>query len=93
MAPTHISFGGNNRTVAIRMPDSRPHRLEHRLSSPSIEPYIAIYAILKSILLGLDNPDIINKIPKTFGNAFDDQYNLVALPKSRQEALSLFKFI
>ena len=93
MTPTHVSFGGNNRTVAIRIPDALPKRLEHRLSSSSVEPYIAIYAILKSILMGLDNPDIINKIPKIFGNAFDEQYKLVALPTSRQEALALFKLI
>ena len=92
MTPTHVSFGGNNRTVAIRMPDSLPKRLEHRISSPSIDSYLAIYAILQSILMGLDNPDIINKIPKTFGNAFDTQYNLVPLPTSRKEAMRLFNF-
>ncbi len=93
MTPTHVSFGGNNRTVAVRIPDSWPKRLEHRLASPSVEPYIAIYAILKSILMGLDNPGIINKIPKIFGNAFDEQYKLIPLPKSYQEALALFKLI
>jgi len=91
MTPTHVSFGGNNRTVAVRIPDLEIKRLEHRIASTSIDPYLAIYTILKSILMGLENPDIINKIPKIYGNAFDPQYNLTPLPKTLKEAMILFK--
>ncbi|MFY9590140.1 glutamine synthetase [Rickettsia endosymbiont of Halotydeus destructor] len=91
MAPTNISFGGNNRTVALRIPDSMPKRLEHRLSSPSTDPYIAIFTILKSILLGFQFPENINDITKIYGNAFDEQYNLISLPKSPEESFKLFK--
>nr|WP_253307916.1 palindromic element RPE3 domain-containing protein [Rickettsia endosymbiont of Ceutorhynchus assimilis] len=91
MAPTNISFGGNNRTVAVRIPDSYPKRLEHRLASPITDPYIAIFTILKSILLGFQYPENINNITKIYGNAFDEQYNLISLPNSPSESFKLFK--
>ncbi|WP_341789954.1 glutamine synthetase [Rickettsia endosymbiont of Polydrusus tereticollis] len=91
MAPTNISFGGNNRTVALRIPDSYPKRLEHRLASPTTDSYIAIFTILKSILLGFQAPENINNITKIYGNAFDEQYNLISLPKSPSESFKLFK--
>ncbi|ABE04760.1 glutamine synthetase [Rickettsia bellii] len=91
MAPTHVSYGGNNRSVAIRTPNVAPKRLEHRLSSPETDPYIAIFTILKSILLSLKFPNSIKKTEKIYGNAFDPQYNLTPLPTSAQESFKLFK--
>ncbi|WP_347938808.1 glutamine synthetase family protein [Rickettsia oklahomensis] len=91
MAPTHISYGGNNRSVAVRIPDSFPKRIEHRLSSPETDPYIAIFTILKSILLALKSPNSLQKIEKIYGNAFDHQYNLTPLPTSSYESFMLFK--
>jgi len=91
MTPTHVSYGGNNRSVAIRTPDSIPKRLEHRLSSPETDPYIAIFTILKSILLSLKFPNSIKKIEKIYGNAFDPQYNLIPLPNSIEESYTLFR--
>ncbi|MGX6960194.1 MAG: glutamine synthetase [Rickettsia endosymbiont of Pentastiridius leporinus] len=91
MAPTHVSYGGNNRSVAVRTPNSQPKRLEHRLSSPDTDPYIAIFTILKSILLALKSPDSVKNIEKIYGNAFDSQYNLTPLPSSAQESFILFK--
>ena len=79
MAPTHISNGGNNRTTLIRIPDLAPKRLEHRLASADAEPYKVIYAILYSIYSGLKNPEQITKLDKTFGNAYDPQYNLTKI--------------
>ncbi len=90
MAPTNVSFGNNNRTVAVRIPDSSPRRVEHRIANPLTDPYLAIFTILNSILLGLEFPDKINNINKIYGNAFDQQYHLVPLPKSLAEALALF---
>lgn len=91
MAPTHVSYGANNRSVAVRTPYSMPKRLEHRLSSPEADPYIVIFTILKSILLSLKFPHSLKKIEKIYGNAFDPQYNLTPLPKSAQESFILFK--
>lgn len=91
MAPTHVSFGGNNRTVSLRIPDLLPRRLEHRLSCPLTDPNIAIFTILKSILLGLQLPENISNIPKIYGNAYDAQYNLTPLPCSKEEAVKFFR--
>jgi glutamine synthetase len=87
MAPTHISFGGNNRSVAIRIPDVKPRRLEHRVSSPETDEYLATYAILHAIYQGLTKPQIIGKHSKIHGNAFDKQYELERFPLSIEEAI------
>jgi len=79
MAPTHICYGGNNRTVAIRIPDSQPRRLEHRLAAASAEPSLVIYSILNSIDNGLKNPKSIKPAEKIHGNAWDAQYGLVEI--------------
>lgn len=76
MAPTHISWGGNNRTCLIRIPDSLPRRIEHRLAGANIDPIYPIYAILSSVLDGLENSKLLKDHPKTYGNAYDQQYNL-----------------
>ncbi len=79
MAPTHISYGGNNRTTLIRIPDLLPRRLEHRLASADADPHKVICAILNSIYSGLKHPEQIAKLDKTYGNAYDPQYNLVKI--------------
>lgn len=76
MAPTHICYGGNNRTVAIRIPDSMPKRLEHRVAAASADPASVIYAILASIVKGLSSQVDTKIYAKIFGNAFDKQYGL-----------------
>ncbi len=83
MAPTHISWGGNNRSVLIRIPDSLPRRLEHRLAAASADPAEVIFAILDSIKQGILSYEDVLPIEKTHGNAFDEQYRLVPiiLPK------------
>ncbi len=79
MAPTHISYGNNNRTVMIRMPDSHPKRLEHRLAAANANPYLVIYAILNSIFQGIPNYTKINRLEKIYGNAFNSEYNLMTI--------------
>jgi len=79
MAPTHIAWGGNNRSLLIRIPDSLPRRLEHRLAAASADPAEVIFAILDSIRQGILSYDNISHIAKTHGNAFDKQYSLVPI--------------
>ena len=76
MAPTHISYGGNNRTTMIRIPDSLPKRLEHRLAAANANPVDIVYNMLLSIDKGLKNQRTITNLQKTFGNGFDPQYAL-----------------
>ncbi len=72
MAPINLSWGGNNRTTAIRIPSSMPRRLELRVASASSE-FISIAIILvTSILYGLKfNNEVIMKnfVERTYGNA------------------------
>ena len=92
MAPTHVCFGGNNRSAAIRIPDAQPRRLEHRVSSPETNEYLAVCAILHAIYQGLSKPSSIGSHHKIHGNAFDEQYNLEKLPANIETAAKLFKF-
>lgn len=82
-APTHIAWGGNNRTVLIRIPNSLPRRLEHRLAGANADPAAVIFAVLDSVKCGLTDDDKeIFYLPKIYGNAFDAQYKLQKIEKN-----------
>ena len=51
-APSYASYGGNNRTQMLRIPEG--NRIEHRCVDGSANPYLALVAILASGLDGLD---------------------------------------
>lgn len=91
MAPTHISWGGNNRTTTVRIPDSQPinRRIEYRLPHANSNPQMAVIIILLSALYGLDDKLIPQQ--RTYGNAFDEIYELPRLPKTLQEAQNKFE--
>lgn len=91
MAPTTISWGGNNRSTIIRVPDVKPEekRIEFRLAPSSADPDIALMCLMIGIKNGLDK-DL--KLPeRIYGNAYDLQYNLRSLPKSLEEAKMAFE--
>lgn len=90
LAPTHISYGKNNRTTALRIVIEYPKRLEHRLAAPSLNPYLGLYVIIKSLYIALKFPPSINKSYNVYGNAFDSQYNLTPLPPNLEIACSDF---
>lgn len=90
MAPTHISFGNNNRSVAVRIPQIGHKRLEYRIASNAVDLYLAITAILMQVYIGMRSPNMITQLDKTYGNAFDPIYNLQALPKTLSEAAAMF---
>lgn len=89
MAPCNVSFGSNNRSVAVRIPNLVPKRLEHRVSSPLADSYLAIFVILKAIYSGIKNPTIISSHNKIYGNAFDEQYGLTPFPKNLKESMTM----
>lgn len=71
-APTKICWGKNNRSTAIRIPDSKPKRIEHRVSGADANPHAVISAVVDAANYG-----IINKIQPdepVFGNAWEDKY-------------------
>lgn len=91
MAPTHIAYGNNNRTSVVRTPDSFPRRLEHRVSSASANIYLVLFAIIRALSLGIENPKLIKQYSKLYGNAFDPQYELEVLPKTISDANKYFE--
>lgn len=78
MAPTHVCWGGNNRSVMIRIPDSLPKRLEHRLAGANTCPATVITSIVETLLSGMVSYDhqALASYTKTYGNAYDEQYKL-----------------
>jgi glutamine synthetase len=51
-APAYVAYGGNNRTVLLRVPEAG--RVEHRGVDGSANPYLALTAILAAGLDGID---------------------------------------
>ncbi len=51
-APAYVSYGGNNRTVMLRVPE--PGRVEHRGVDGSANPYLAATVVLAAGLDGID---------------------------------------
>lgn len=83
---TKVSWGFNNRTTAIRLPDSgaESKRLEFRLASNEND-----LALLLSILLAafIDGAQREYELPRPiYGNANDEQYQLTSLPRNLAEA-------
>lgn len=50
--PTHVTFGGNNRTAMLRIP--APGRVEHRGVDGGASPHLATAAILAAGLAGIE---------------------------------------
>lgn len=88
MAPTKVCYGNNNRSVAVRIPGTKPMRLEHRACSNNTDPTTAIFVILKSALLGIQ--DKYKHYIKIFGNAFDEQYELESIASNLSQAEKFF---
>lgn len=89
-APTTISWGPNNRSAALRLPnkplDSK--HIEHRVAGTNADPWLCILAILAGVAHGLEHK--VYPQEAVHGEASDPQYDLEPLPDYR-EALSLFQ--
>lgn len=87
-SPTHISWGSNNRTCLIRIPDSHQdpasRHIEFRMPVPNADVYLVSAITILTIYLGLKNK--LEPIAKTYGNAFDKQYNLEEIPRNIEAA-------
>ena len=84
--PTTVSWGGNNRTTAVRVPTSCPisRRIEHRVAGADSDPYLVIKTILQAAEYGIENK--IAPPAKIYGIASNEQYSLPKLPMSLEEA-------
>jgi glutamine synthetase len=56
LAPTTVSWGIENRTSAIRIPDgsAEARRIEHRVSGADANPYLVLTVILNAVLDGIE---------------------------------------
>ena len=86
-APTHITYGSNNRSAMLRMPQSR-FALENRAADMCMNPYLGLGMMLAATVDG-----VVNKIDP--GKSVDEdlyvmdekrQQKLTALPRNLLEA-------
>jgi glutamine synthetase len=86
-APTTASWGANNRTVAIRLPD-KPHshkHIEHRMAGADAAPEAVIAVILAAIHDGLSRR-IVPASPQIYGDASLEMYQLPKVPLTLADA-------
>jgi glutamine synthetase len=86
-APVTVSWGTNNRTVAVRLP-TKPldnKHIEHRVAGSDANPQDVLAAILAGIHYGLANA--CDPGAPTYGDAALPQYMLAPLVRSLEEAI------
>jgi glutamine synthetase len=85
--PCKICWGSNNRSAAIRIPDSKGNdrRIEYRIAAANACPYNVLLVILSGALYGIKNK--ISPPNKLYGNAFLEQYEFDLLPNYHQAKL------
>lgn len=90
-APGYVSYGGNNRTVMLRVPDGG--RIEHRGVCGSANPYLASSGLLAAGLDGVENSLKPGKPVTTdlfrLGDAEIDQLGIDRLPGTLIHAAEL----
>ena len=88
-APTGVSWGYENRTVALRIPNSptKARRIEHRVAGGDINPYLLLTAILGAAYIGLSEKAVA-PAPIT-GNAYAQ--TLPQLAEDWETAIDLFE--
>ena len=90
-APTTLTWGVDNRTVALRVlaGSSKSCRLETRVIGSDVNPYLAMAGALAAGLYGIKNKLKI-KQPATVGNGYRN-YSKGTLPKTLDEATKMMK--
>jgi glutamine synthetase len=90
-APTTLTWGLDNRTVALRILSggSQSCRLETRVIGSDVNPYLAMAACLAAGLYGIKNK-LKLKQPATVGNGYKDYSNGI-LPSTLIEATQQMK--
>lgn len=86
-APTFASWGYENRTVALRVPESPnvARRIEHRVSGADANPYLVLASILSGALHGIENKIEPNAPVK--GDAYSAFDETFALPNTWDAAI------
>jgi glutamine synthetase len=90
-APTTLTWGADNRTVALRILSGSAGscRLETRVIGSDVNPYLAMAGCLAAGLYGIKNKLELHQLPTT-GNGYKDNSN-GTLPKTLIEATQQMK--
>ena len=85
-APTHICWGPNNRTTALRLPNkpSNAKHIEHRVPGSDADPALALGALLFGVWQGLQQAQ--EPPPAIHGQAYKEIYDLARLPETSEAA-------
>ncbi len=77
-APTSLTWGYDNRTVALRIPSGDPQatRIEHRISGADANPYLALTVLLAGVYEGLTKT--MRPPEPVVGNAYEQSHPHVA---------------
>ncbi len=90
-APTYASWGYENRTVAVRIPESEPvaRRIEHRVAGADANPYLVLATVLGAALHGIET----NMLPPEAieGDAYSQSELFEALPNRWELASETFR--
>ena len=89
-APTEAAWGYDNRTTAIRIPESPSvaRRIEHRVAGADANPYLVLAAVLAGIWHGIEKT--LSPSDPIEGNAWDQEIDSPALPTTMDEAIAVF---
>ncbi|WP_137391259.1 glutamine synthetase family protein [Rhodoligotrophos defluvii] len=88
-APTRANWGGNNRTVSIRLPghDDASARIEHRVAGADANPYLVTAAVLAGIHHGITHR--LEPPPPVVGDAYAQE--APEMPVRWSRALDVFQ--
>ncbi|MBN8868665.1 MAG: hypothetical protein J0H66_02145 [Solirubrobacterales bacterium] len=88
--PMNVSWGGDNRTLAVRVldEDENATRIEQRDAAADANPYLVLAGQLKAGLDGMTGN--LEPPPETEGNAYANR-DLPPLPRTLPDALDLFR--
>ncbi len=90
-APTIASWGYENRTVALRVPESPcvARRIEHRVAGADANPYLVLASVLAGALYGIENG--LEPPEPVEGNAYADSDESMILPNEWVQATNAFE--
>ncbi|UXP32983.1 glutamine synthetase family protein [Reichenbachiella agarivorans] len=90
-APTTVTWGLDNRTVALRVLNDTASstRIEHRVAGADVNPYLCMAAGLASGLYGIEN-NLKLETPAISGNAYANK-RVKRLPSNLNEATQAMK--
>jgi glutamine synthetase len=90
-APTFASWGYENRTVALRIPESPgvARRIEHRVAGADANPYLVLASVLAGALYGIENK--LEPIEPVEGDAYGESDESLVLPNRWEDATDAFE--